>query len=91
VNVDVKDYRAEAGLFFRSATNANCKSLSFRRFARASDAIRYAVEELAPKVLASCSLEVDNQHFFGREIRPLYDSPAYPLRRRPAKLHTRHA
>lgn len=89
--MDVKGYKAEAALFFCKATNANCRSLSFQRFARASEAIRFAVEELAPMALASCSLEVDEQHFFGREIRPLYDSPDYPLRRRPAKLHSRRA
>jgi hypothetical protein len=83
--MDAKDYRNEAVLFFCKATNTKCKSLIFRRFARASEAIRYAVEELAPNALASCSLEVDEQHFFGREIRPLYDSADYPLRRRHIK------
>ncbi|TLG79070.1 hypothetical protein [Methylocystis sp. B8] len=87
--MDAKDYRAEAALFFCKATNANYRSLSFRRFARASEAIRFAVEELVPRALASCSLEVDQQHFFGREIRSLYDSPDYPLRRRPAKFYMR--
>ena len=80
--MDAKDYRCEAVLFFHKSTNSKCKSLSFRRFTRAAEAIRYAVEELAPKVLASCSLEVDDQHFFGREIQPLYDSADYPLPRR---------
>ncbi|MGJ0504205.1 MAG: hypothetical protein ACR65X_10805 [Methylocystis sp.] len=86
-----KDYRTEAALFFCKAAKSNSKSLSFRRFAQASEAIRYAVEELTPKALASCSLEVDEQHFFGREIRPLYDSDDYPLRRRTAKNRTRHS
>ncbi|WP_292533768.1 hypothetical protein [Methylocystis sp.] len=83
--MDAKDYRTEAVLFFSKAANSKYKSLMFRRFTRASEAIRYAVEELAPKALASCSLEVDEQHFFGREIRPLYDSADYPLRRRHIK------
>jgi hypothetical protein len=89
--MDSKSYTHEAGLFFCKATNANCKSLSFRRFAHASEAIRYAIEELAPKALASCSLEVEDQHFFGREIRPLYDSLDYPLRRGSTKRRAQHA
>ncbi|HEY8125883.1 MAG TPA: hypothetical protein VIF88_10735 [Methylocystis sp.] len=80
--MDAKQYRTEAALFFSNAANSNSKSLNFRRFAHASEAIRFAVEELTPKALASCSLEVDEQHFFGREIRPLYDSEDFPLRRR---------
>ncbi|TLG79302.1 hypothetical protein [Methylocystis sp. B8] len=83
--MDAKDYRNEAVLFFCKATNSKSKSLIFRRFPHASDAIRYAVEELTPKALASCSLEVAEQHFFGSEIRPLYDSSDYPLRRRSMK------
>jgi hypothetical protein len=83
--MDAKHYGEEAVLYFCKATNSNSKSLIFRRFPQASEAIRYAVEELTPKALASCSLEVDEEHFFGREIRPLYDSDDYPLRRRQAK------
>lgn len=83
--MDAKDYGNEAVLFFSKAANSKYKSLIFRRFTRASEAIRYAVEELTPTALASCSLEVNEQHFFGRQIRPLYDSVDYPLRRRRVK------
>lgn len=83
--MDAQDYRMEAGLFFSKGESARSKSLIFRRFHRAADAVRYAVEELSPRVLASCSLEVNGLHYFGREIRPLYDSEAFPLRRRPGK------
>ena len=83
--MDAQDYRMEAGLFFSRSENSSNKSLIFRRFGRAADAIRYAVEELPPKILASCSLEVNGLHYFGREIRPLYDSEAFPLRRRLSK------
>ncbi|MGD9543468.1 MAG: hypothetical protein AB7F41_03610 [Methylocystis sp.] len=89
--MNAKDYRTEAVLFFCKATHSKYKSLSFRRFPNASQAIRYAVEELSPKALASCSLEVDEQHFFGREIRPLYDSADYPLRRRSEQGRVRRA
>jgi hypothetical protein len=39
---------------------------------------------LAPAAFDGCSLEVKDQHFFGREIRSLYDSEL-PIRRRSAK------
>ena len=80
--MDAKDYRMEAGLYFAKSANTKQRSLVFRRFSRAAEAIRYAVEDLAPKVFDSCSLEVNGAHYFGREIRPLYDSGDFPLRRR---------
>ncbi|MEF3365333.1 hypothetical protein V3H18_02165 [Methylocystis sp. 9N] len=89
--MDANDYRIEAALFFSKTPKSRGKSLVFRRFPRAADAIQYAVEELAPAALDSCSLEVNEQHFFGREIRPLYDSAAYPLRRRSIKARTHNA
>ena len=83
--MEPKDYRIKAELFFFKTPKAQCKSLVFRRFPRAAEAIRYAVEELAPGAFASCSLDVNDQRFYGREIRPLYDSTEYPLRRRSIK------
>jgi hypothetical protein len=83
--MDAQDYRKEAALFFSKSASAKQKSLIFRRFGRASEAIRFAVEELSPKILNSCSLEVNGLHYFGRQIRPLYDSSDFPLRRRSSK------
>ena len=77
-----REYRMEAALYFPKNTQAKQRSLAFRRFSQAAEAIRFAVEELAPKAFNSCSLEVNGLHYFGREIRPLYDSEAFPLRRR---------
>jgi hypothetical protein len=76
------DYFLEASLYYSKSGNSKQKSLVFRRFTRAADAILFAVEELAPKVLDSCSLEVNEEHYFGREIRPLYDDHVFPLRRK---------
>jgi hypothetical protein len=79
--MDAKDYCMEASLFYAKSANSKQKALVFRRFARAAEAIRFAVEDLAPKLLQGCSLEVDEAHYFGQEIRPLYDDSAFPLRR----------
>jgi hypothetical protein len=75
----------EASLYFAKSSNSKRKALVFRRFARAAEAIRFAVEDLSPQLLDGCSLEVNEGHYFGREIRPLYDDRAFPLRRRAKK------
>ena len=80
--MDANDYSHEASLCYAKSADPRRKALVFRRFKRAAQAIRFAVEELAPKLLDGCSLEVNETHYFGREIRPLYDASAFPLRRR---------
>ncbi|WP_424362879.1 hypothetical protein [Methylocystis parvus] len=80
-----RDYAMEASLFYAKSGQSKRKALTFRRFAKAADAIRFAVEDLAPKLLGGCSLEVNETHYFGREIRPLYDDTAFPLARRKPK------
>jgi hypothetical protein len=80
--MEVNDYSMEASLYYAKRANSKQKALVFRRFPRAAEAIRFAVEDLAPKLLDGCSLEVNEGHYFGREIRPLYDDSAFPLRRR---------
>ena len=53
----------------------------YRRFARAADAIRFAIEEMPPQLLQSACLEVSEVRFDGEGIRRLYESAAYPLAR----------
>jgi hypothetical protein len=83
--VEAQDYRMEASLYFSKRAGAKQKSLAFRHFGHAADAIRYAVEDLSPQIFNSCSLEVNGLYYFGRQIRPLYDSDAFPLQRRSIK------
>lgn len=80
--MDTQDYLMEASLYYSKSANRKQKSLVFRRFTKAAEAIRFAVEELPPKTLEGCSLEVNESQYFGREIRPLYEDSAFPLRRR---------
>jgi hypothetical protein len=56
----------------------------FGRFARAADAIRFAIEELPPELLLATQLKVAKERFNGEEIRRLYESIEYPLIRRAA-------
>jgi hypothetical protein len=54
----------------------------YGRFARAADAIRFAIEELPPELLLATQLKVAEEKFDGDGIRRLYDSVEYPLARR---------
>jgi len=58
--------------------------LAYKRFERAADAVRYALEEVPSERLASVFLEVEDERFDGKAIRALYDSEDYPLPRREA-------
>jgi hypothetical protein len=75
------DYTASAELFAAQGRSG----LRYRRFTRAAEAIKYAIEKLPPKVLAATSLEVDDERYSAGQIRTLYDSQNYPLvRARPS-------
>ena len=76
------DYATEAALYCAKHFKGRQKTLTFQRFSHASEAIRFAIEELPPQALDGCSLEVNEERFFGKEIRPLYESDDYPLPRR---------
>jgi Arc/MetJ-type ribon-helix-helix transcriptional regulator len=58
--------------------------VGYGRFARAADAIRFAIEELPPELLSGTFLEVAEERFDQDGIRLLYDDAAYPLARRAA-------
>ena len=54
------------------------RSLGYRRFARAADAIRFAIEEMPPQLLVTACLEVAEVRFDSAGIRRLYESDDYP-------------
>ncbi|MBI1867965.1 MAG: hypothetical protein HYS06_06690 [Methylocystis sp.] len=78
------DYGVEAGLFSAKGLKFRQKALGYRRFARAADAIRFAIEELPPDLLRGCSLEVNEETYAGQAIRQLYESVDFPLPRHAA-------
>ncbi|QGM99928.1 hypothetical protein [Methylocystis parvus] len=79
--MEEKDYFVEAALYYGKSENRG-RTLAFRRFGQAAEAIRFAVEELTPSILNGCKLEIGEAEYFGRAIRPLYDDSAFPLSRR---------
>jgi hypothetical protein len=58
--------------------------IGYGRFARAADAIRFAIEELPLELLLAAELKVAEERFNGDDIRRLYESAEYPLARRAA-------
>ena len=74
------DYTAVAELFPNRGMRSQL--VGYRRFNRAADAIRFAIEELPPRALVGAWLEVSEERFDAAGIRRLYDCPAYPLDRR---------
>jgi hypothetical protein len=79
------DYEREAELFPTRLRKRRTQPLSYRRFARAADAVRFAVEELPLEMLSGTYLQVDEERFDGEGIRRLYDSADYPLERARAR------
>jgi hypothetical protein len=81
------DYVTEAELFSGSGWSKSRRPPpGYKRFARASDAIRFAIEVLPQQLLVNTILEVAQKRYQSREIRILYESENYPLSRA-AKLH----
>ena len=76
------DYDSEAELFPTRSRISRPRPMGYRRFARAADAIRFAIEELPPELLIGAYLEVETERFDSDGIRRLYDAAEYPLVRR---------
>jgi hypothetical protein len=78
--MDTFDYAAPAELF-PSRNRRVASKVKYRRFDKAADAIRFAVEELPEPQLLGAYIEVENGRLGHKGIRALYESEAYPLKR----------
>ena len=75
------DYAAPAELF-PSRNRKVANKVKYRRFDRAADAIRFAVEELPEPLLLGAFIEINEERLGHKDIRALYDSAEYPLAKR---------
>lgn len=79
------DYRASAELFSsRFVKGKGC--VTYKRFATAAEAIRFAIEEISLPALRGICLEVDEARYGGPEIQYLYEKAGYPLKRRAVRV-----
>jgi hypothetical protein len=74
------DYSAPAELF-PSRIKKGRGRVTYKRFDTAAEALRFAIEEIPAEALLGAHLEVDEARFGAQEIRYLYGSAAYPLKR----------
>ena len=76
------DYGVAAELFMARRKGGARQPLSYRRFATAAEAIRFAIEELPAIRALGAWMQVGDQRFDGDDIQRLYESDDYPLQRR---------
>lgn len=74
------DYNAPAELF-PSRNRKVVSKVKYRRFNTAADAIRFAVEEMPGPQLLGAYIEIDEERLGHKDIRALYESEGYPLKR----------
>lgn len=70
-----------AAEFFPVRNRKFASKIKYRRFDRAADAIRFAVEELPVAILLGACIEVEDNRLGHRDILDLYNSSEYPLPR----------
>jgi hypothetical protein len=76
------DYGVPAELFMAKHKRGPRQPLSYRRFATAAEAIRFAVEDLPAMRALGAWMQVGDQRFDGDDIQRLYQSDDFPLQRR---------
>jgi hypothetical protein len=79
------DFSAPAELF-PSRSKQGRDRFTYKRFDTAAEALRFAVEDISAPALLGAYLESEETRCGAQEIRHLYESVAYPLKRRTAVL-----
>jgi Arc/MetJ-type ribon-helix-helix transcriptional regulator len=73
------DLNAPAELF-PSRNRKIANKVKYRRFDHASDAIRFAIEELPEALLLGAYIEINEERLGHKDIRALYDSANFPAK-----------
>jgi hypothetical protein len=70
-DLELFDFSMSAELFCSRGEHRGRQPLGYKRFARAAEAIRFAIENHPPQLLAGTYLEVDELRYEGAAIRRL--------------------
>ena len=76
------DYELPAELFTAKRKGGARSRLGYRRFATAAEAIRFIVEDFPAVRTLGAWMQVGDTRYDSDDIRRLYESSDYPLRRR---------
>ena len=77
------DYSAPAELF-PSRNRKIRQVVKYRRFDRAAEAIRFAMEDMPEPLLLGAFIQIGETRLGHQDIRALYESADYPLKKRVA-------
>ena len=75
------DYDAAAEIYPSRARGSRRHPVGYKRFDSAAQALQFAIEQLPAEALVGAYLEIGEERYDAREMRALYDAPAYPLPR----------
>ena len=75
------DYDAPAEVYMTRPWGAKSKPMTYRRFDRSAEAIRFAIEELPQPLQRGTAMEVGADRFEFADILELYKREQYPLAR----------
>mgnify|MGYP001821308026 CR=1 FL=1 len=73
------DFSECAELYIANMRHGGQKSMAYRRFDSAAEAIQYSIEKLRGSSLRGTILDAGGKRYAHSEIRELYESDAYPL------------
>ena len=73
------DFSAPAELF-PSRNRKIANKVKYRRFDHASDAIRFAIEELPEPLLLGAYIEINEERLGHKDIRALYEGANFPAK-----------
>jgi hypothetical protein len=74
------DFSAPAELFPSRNRNVS-QRVRYRRFAKAAEAIQFAMEELPEPLLLGATIVTNDVRLSHNQIRELYESAEYPLKK----------
>jgi hypothetical protein len=84
------DFSAPAELF-PSRNRKVASKIKYRRFDKAADAIRFAIEDLPEPLLLGATIQIGDLRLGHQDIRSLYASENYPRKKKQAKQAKKQA